>query len=127
MQLLINETSLAEDVKKIFTACYPFLKIELYKRAFNDTKSKKETVAWHLPLLHQAKNISKTSINIEKNKTVAELENDFLMIGLRAEVFRRSGNVWVETSLTTNWTLQQQNAEAEEICREFMDDSLVLR
>jgi len=118
MKLLINESSLAEDVKKIFTACYPFLKIEFYKKPLTNFLYKKEAIK-NMPLMQQANKISKTVINIEKNKTVAELENDFSLIGLKAEIFRRSGNVWVETSLTSNWTLQQQNAEAEELNRHF--------
>ncbi|MEP6684301.1 MAG: hypothetical protein ABJA35_13625 [Parafilimonas sp.] len=118
MKLFIGKDSLAEDVKKVFTACYPFLKIEFYKRPLNNSQYKKEVIPLHLPLI-QAKELCKTEINIEKDKTVAELEHDFSLIGLKAEVFRKSGNVWVETSLTNNWTLQQQNTEAEELSRHF--------
>jgi|SRR5690348_3006080 len=117
MKLFIEKTSFAEDVKKVFTACYPFLKIEFYKKTFTNSQYKKETLPLNLPLVQLMKKPAKTIINIEKNKTVAELENDFLLIGLKAEIFRKSGNVWVETSLTNNWTLQQQNAEAEELSR----------
>lgn len=115
MKIFINENGLAEDVKKIFALCYPFLKIEFYKNHFTNDQYKKEAAPLHLPLIQPTKNNFKTVIDIEKNKTVAELENDFLVIGLRAEIFRRSGNVWIETSLTNNWTLHQQNAEAEEL------------
>lgn len=73
----------------------------------------------NLPLVQLMKKPAKTVISIEKNKTVAELENDFSLIGLKAEIFRKSGNVWIETSLTSNWTLQQQNAAAEELSRHF--------
>ncbi len=119
MKLFIEKDSLAEDVKKIFTACYPFLKIELYNKPLTNFKYKNETISFNLPLMQGVKKQSKAIIDIEKNKTVAELENDFLLIGLKAEIFRKSGNVWVETSLTNNWTLQQQNAEAEELSRQF--------
>jgi len=119
MKLFIEKDSLAEDVKNVFTACYPFLKIELYKNPLIKSLYKKETIPVHLPLIQQIKKQSEAVINIERNKTVAELENDFLSIGLKAEVFRKSGNVWVETSLTNNWTLQQQNAAAEELSKHF--------
>ena len=117
MKLFIEKDSLAEDVKNIFTAYYPFLKIEFYKNPLIKSLYKKETIPVHLPLIQQIKKQSEAVINIERNKTVAELENDFLSIGLKAEVFRKSGNVWVETSLTNNWTLQQQNAAAEELSK----------
>ena len=61
----------------------------------------------------------KAVIDINDDVTVEELENKFASIGLIAEVLRRSGNVWIETSLTNNWTLQQQNMEGEEISRHF--------
>ena len=118
MKLFINEYSLAKDVKKVFTACYPFLKIEFYKKPLANPLYKKEAML-NLPLIQQANKNFKTVINIEKNKTVAKLENDFLLIGLKAEILRRSGNVWVETSLTNSWTLQQQNAEAEDLNRQL--------
>jgi hypothetical protein len=119
MKLFIEKGSLAEDVKKVFTACYPFLKIEFYKNPLANSQYKKETLPLNLPLVQLMKKPAKTVISIEKNKTVAELENDFSLIGLKAEIFRKSGNVWIETSLTSNWTLQQQNAAAEELSRHF--------
>jgi hypothetical protein len=121
MKLFIEKTSLAEDVKKVFTARYPFLKIEFYRNPLTNSQYKKEALPLNLPLIQLMKKPAKTVINIGNNKTVAELENDFSLIGLRAEIFRRSGNVWVETSLTDNWTLQQQNAEAEELSRHFIN------
>jgi hypothetical protein len=121
MQLIIKKNSLAEDVKKVFTSYYPFLKIEFYKRSLTNSLYKKEPLALNLPLIRQIIKQAETVINIEENKTVFELENDFLSIGLYAEIFRKSGNVWVETSLTNNWTLQHQNAEAEELSRHFFN------
>ena len=121
MKLFIENGTLTEDLRKIFTNCYPFLKIELYKKQFANGLStiKKAPLA---PALNLAKFINaakKITIDINKNVTVAELENQFEDIGLMAEVFRKSGNMWIETTLTNNWTLQQQNTEGEEISRHF--------
>jgi len=119
MKLFIEKYSLAEDVKKVFASYYPFLRIEFYKKPLTNSQYKKEPLALNLPLIQQMEKKSNTVIDIEKNKTVSELENDFLSIGLKAEIFRKSGNAWVETSLTNNWTLQHQNAEAEELSTHF--------
>ena len=54
-------------------------------------------------------------IDIHSDITVAELGNSFASFGLRTEVYRKSGNVWVATLLTDSWTLQQQNNAGEEI------------
>src|SRR6059058_2238533 len=121
MKLFIEKESKVEDVKKIFTNSYPFLNIELYKKSFNDRHigTKKEQLALTARLDRFIHASGKIVIDISSNVTVAELENQFADIGLVAEVFRKSGNVWIESFLTDNWTLQQQNAEGEEITRHF--------
>jgi hypothetical protein len=123
MKLFIEKESKVEDVKNMFNKSYPFLKIELYKKPFNDihTGIKKEQLVPGANLNKFIHASGKTIIDISKNVTVSELENQFADIGLIAEVFRKSGNVWIESSLTDNWTLQQQNAEGEEISKHFSD------
>ncbi|MEO8710726.1 MAG: hypothetical protein ABI405_01320 [Parafilimonas sp.] len=121
MKLFIDKDSKVEDVKKIFTNRFPFLKIELYKKPFADgnTAIKKDPLASGASLKKFIHEADKTSIDINADITVAELEDQFAGIGLIAEVFRKSGNVWVETSLTNNWSLLQQNTEGEEISSHF--------
>ena len=47
---------------------------------------------------------------------VAELENDFSgQFGLQVQVFRKSGEVWLQTTKTDNWTLIEQNQAALEM------------
>jgi hypothetical protein len=54
--------------------------------------------------------------------TVAELERLFVEnFGLNAQVFRRSGTLWLQTSATDNWTLAEQNRKgghSEQLARE---------
>jgi hypothetical protein len=97
------------------------LKIEFYK-TLTDGKpnySKKEALPANFVLGKILKSPGNAIIDMDETVTVAALEMQIANIGLTAEVFRKSGNVWVETSLTNNWTLQQQNAEAEELNRHF--------
>lgn len=45
--------------------------------------------------------------------TVSELEQHFADVyGLSVQVFRKSGEVWLETTTTDNWSLEKQNQEA---------------
>jgi hypothetical protein len=120
MELTIQKNILVEDVNKIFTKHYPFLKIELYKiPAPGKHVTKKEMLPSNLPLVLFT-NTTHKKIDINSNVTVAELESQFASIGLIAEVFRKSGNVWIETILTNKWSLHQQNTEGEEISRHFV-------
>ena len=53
---------------------------------------------------------------------VNELEKIFKdRFNLAVQVFRKSGNLWLETTMTDNWTLQQQNNHGGEISTEKTD------
>ena len=119
MKLFIEKESTAEEIKKIFTTCYPYLKIELYQKPpdSNGMITKKELLPINFSMNRFLKKTGKGIINMDNDVTVEELENQFTNIGVNADIFRRSGNVWVKASLTINWTLQQQNMEGEEISR----------
>ena len=117
MKLFLEKESTVEEVKKVFTTYYPYLRLELYKKPAN--KNDISTPKERSPLNKFIHSSGKIVIDINNDVTVAELENQFAAVGLLSEVFRKSGNVWVETSLTSNWTLHQQNAEGEEISRHF--------
>jgi hypothetical protein len=120
MKIYIEKGTSVDAIKKIFTTCYPYLRIELYKNLFNThNAAKKEALPQHFLLDKYIHSSGKAIIDINHDVTVAGLEHQFKDVGLTAKVFRKSGNVWIGTSLTDNWTLQQQNAEAEEISKEF--------
>lgn len=124
MKLYIEKETQVDDIKRVFTACYPFLKLEFYKKQIssNNYPLKKEVISSKAPPISLGKVAGKKMIDIDDERTVAELENEFESLGLIAEVYRKSGNVWVNTSLTNDWTLAQQNLEGEEISRHFRRD-----
>ncbi|WP_114792268.1 hypothetical protein U0035_16330 [Niabella yanshanensis] len=113
MQLYISEGTRPEDVKNFFSSCYPFLKIELYKIGNENNPGRFKKLS---PVTDKFVDLPGEGIvDIHSDITVAELGNSFASLGLRTEVFRKSGNVWVATLLTDSWTLQQQNNAGEEI------------
>ncbi len=63
-------------------------------------------------------------IDIHNEITVAQLITSFAHFGLKTEIFRKFGNLWIETSLTDNWTLQQQNKAGEEITNDVRPPSV---
>jgi hypothetical protein len=55
-------------------------------------------------------------LDINDDTTVTDFENALIdQYGLSAQVFRRSGNLWLETTITDYWTLKQQNDHGREI------------
>lgn len=119
MLLLINGERLIKDVQQDFAKAYPFLKIEFFrKNGIHKDQAIKENKIKHDQKLSLAKgrNIQKGDLLIEDSMSVLDLEKAFMdQFGLLAQVFRRSGNIWLEASITDRWTLKQQNDLGKEI------------
>jgi len=111
-QLYISEGSRPLEVKQMFSQWYPFLKMELYRTdARQEGRQKKAE-----PVTEKFGRLSLEGfVDVDDDITVAELIDRLACFGLRTEIFRKSGTVWVETKLTDNWTLEQQNNAGEEI------------
>jgi hypothetical protein len=102
LELYIDNTHSFQHVQHAFTERYPFLKIDFIRPFIGDSS----------PL--SGKQRVQGSINIGKQRTVGEITKDFeALFGLSMIVSRRSGNVWIGTSLTSDWTLERQNEEGE--------------
>ena len=121
MKLHVDIKSPGKSIQKQFNAYYPFLKIEFFRNPSGEKLSAKIEQAGYEGFLENLFN-SKVSgtIDVEHGRTVAEVENDFKkQFGLYAQIFRRSGNVWIKTTLTDDWTLEKQNKEGEQISSHF--------
>lgn len=54
-------------------------------------------------------------VSIHGNQKVSTLESNFHdTFGLNVQVFRKSANLWLQTTVTDEWTLSQQNETAKE-------------
>jgi hypothetical protein len=123
MRLVINGQKLIKDVRGEFSLAYPFLQLEF----FNNEGARKTRYAAFKKISHEMAlrdaGVQKNNdgfIDIKDSTTVLELESilkdDF---GLSAQVFRKSGNIWLETTMTDDWTLKQQNDHGREITLSF--------
>ncbi len=118
MMLQINKTSSLKSIQKDFNAYYPYLKIEFFKKIPVDQPVYK---AGLYTLQESRKYIEGfydglSMIDIGRKRTVKEVEKDLEHeLGLSAHVFRKSGKVWVETTLTNDWPLEEQNEEGKQI------------
>jgi hypothetical protein len=119
MYLEINGERLISDIQQDFGAVYPFLKIEFFRNGkirrdrypVNKLIPAPQPVktAWHYKQ-------EKGQLTLSDGMTVTDFENALMdQFGLSAQVFRRSGNIWLETTITDYWTLKQQNEHGREI------------
>ena len=55
-------------------------------------------------------------VEVAETMTVKELEKTLRdKFGLTVQVARKSGSIWLETTISDNWTLKQQNDHGSEL------------
>ena len=119
MYLEINGERLISDIQKDFGAVYPFLKIEFFRNG--KIRRDRYPVNKLIPATQPVKTAwhykqEKGQLPLSDGMTVTDFENALMdQFGLSAQVFRRSGNIWLETTITDYWTLKQQNEHGREI------------
>ncbi|MFN0035239.1 MAG: hypothetical protein ACKVUS_09235 [Saprospiraceae bacterium] len=94
-------------------------------RAYKGSNAKFLHVKKDLPLKQLSSKIKDGYLLLEPEMAVWQLERLFEEeYGLHVQVFRKSGRSWLETSVTDNLTLEQQQAKAvasENVHQEFVD------
>lgn len=116
----INDERKISDLQQEFSRCFPFLKIEFFTVAHtkNQLSSLKDMVPKDRSIGSFRTKHNTGTIVLDDTKTVFELEDEFdKRFGMNAQVFRKSGSLWIETSLTDKWTLALQNSEGYEISK----------
>jgi hypothetical protein len=121
--IITNEKSL-EFVQEEFHQRFPFLKLEFYTNQHQSGHGSPigETLDSSLLIKQVRKQDSDGNLNIDPTMKVSELELAlFEEFGLNAQVFRRSGNIWIQTSFTDNWSLEKQNRKGESSEKHFQE------
>jgi hypothetical protein len=113
IQMQNNRT--IEDVQADFNRAYPYLRIDFFKKSNGKALELKEKIN-KAALLSIAGTIQDGDLNIHDSMTVGELESTFRKrFGAVVQVSRKSGTIWLETTMTDRWTLKQQNDHGREL------------
>lgn len=117
MNIVLEDSMNLPAVYEAFNKLFPFLKIEFFE--------KRNTGAILRRFSNEAKRTLKEfkyahangrKLVISPDTTVQELDKMFTeTYALQLQVFRKSGNIWLETTVTDNWTLEEQNEQGEVI------------
>ncbi len=101
------------ELQQEFNSHFPYLRIEFYRQRAGEEKStiEKLSAGQKLSLLNGS--AGKITIQIDKNDKITTLKEQFNKFGIGVVIFRKAGSVWVETTLTEDWTLDRQNSEGE--------------
>lgn len=122
MEIVIRDDRKVSTIQDEFNSVFPYLRIEFY------VKSNKLGSAFTKKFINQdGKTLgecrilrTKGALKITPDMTVVDLENGFKeLYGLGVEVFRQSGKVWLETTVTDGWTLEEQNKQGESLSKKI--------
>jgi len=125
MKISIKDSLTIEEIKDQFSKKFPYLKIEFFTKPHKKfTGSKKENMIPTDVTIGVSRSVHSTGeLTIDEHTKVAHLEKEMLeKFGLFVQVFRRSGKVWIETTVTDDWTLGKQNTEAESFIKDIREN-----
>jgi len=118
MNLRIAPNRLISDLQKDFNNAFPFLKLEFFRNRNQQIPvfTFQQILPYNNRIGEGQAAITDGDIEVNPDMRVKELEKIFQdQFSLAVQVFRRSGNLWLETTMTDNWTLRQQNEHGREI------------
>ena len=100
-----------KKIQQMFSEVYPYLRLE-----FITTGSKKQFTSKKIAL--NDPNCFVDNIKINGERTIREVEEEIReCFHVPVQVLRKTGSVWIETTYTQDWTLEQQNKEGEALSR----------
>ena len=125
----ITEDKKIKDVQAEFQAKFPYLKLEFYQgshQSHQPTPASEQLDAEQT--IKQVRTVhTEGELGIDAHLKVSTLEDLFWeRFGLNVQVFRLSGNLWLQTSSTDQWSLAEQNRKgghSAQAYREMHGDS----
>lgn len=120
MKIAINDHRKIFAIQEEFNTTFPYLKLEFFSKPHKlGGASPKALVKHNSVTLGECRTVHhKGDITIVPDMTVFDLEQNFGDVyGLGVQVFRKSGKSWLETTVTDNWTLAEQNKQGEELSK----------
>lgn len=121
MKIKIDRNKPLSAIQAEFNNIFPYLKLEFFSKTHGvgEASTKQNLVSNNKKLEDFVGfNIDKGELTITSAMTVKDLEQNFKeAYGLSVQVFRKSGKVWLETTVTDGWTLEEQNMQGEELSK----------
>lgn len=110
----INKTTKLSEIQNSFSDKYPGLKIEFYneKHGDHDGSPKSSQINGDRLVSDLNAELKEGTLSIEESRRVSDVESDFEQeFGLYVQIFRRSNDLWLQTSTTDHWDLATQNGK----------------
>lgn len=124
-KLTFSPTATIKEIQQEFGKAFKWLKIEFYSlpHSTSDKKVSKNMYPSSKTLIDIGYRLPSLTIEVDNGMSVKQLEDTIQKkTGLYCQVFRKSGKIWLETSATDNWTLGEQNEEAESLQKQLKQE-----
>ncbi|UKN02962.1 hypothetical protein K6119_05465 [Paracrocinitomix mangrovi] len=115
--LKISDDIQLKELKKAFNDKFPHLKIEFFAEAHEEGEAStyKSMYDENLYLKDIRKSHNEGELSIDGHTKTATFEQNFKdHFGVNVQVWRKSGNMWLQTTTTDDWTLSEQEKKGEE-------------
>lgn len=125
MEITLNKHLTIAQVQEQFSAEFPKLKIEFFKKGHQegDGSLLNDMLDPETRLGDIMTPAVDSHFDYDQTISVGDLEQTFHdMFGLNIQVFRLSGNTWIQTTLTDDWTLEEEEELAEEMSNPAKED-----
>lgn len=114
--MTITDKKTIKDIQTEFNNKFPYLKIEFYAHEHKEKQGSPNTdkLVDTLTIGDARTKMKEGDFSINANQKVSTLEQNFQdTYGLNVQVFRKSGDIWLQTIATDGWTLHKQNEKGE--------------
>jgi len=110
--MLINKNKTINQIKSEFANMFPNLKLEFFvkEHQVKEGSPLDQRIFDNLHLGSLSKIEEQKDFDITPDLKVSSLEQAFeKQFGLHVQVYRKSENLWLQTTSTDEWTLKHQN------------------
>ena len=116
MTLTVNRNKSVAEIQEEFNRYFPYLRLEFFLPGRKITGDEKARGNGDPGSVKPVGSRLEGALEVADTMTISQFEESFLeTFGLRVQVLRRSGSVWLQTSLTSGWSLKRQNEQGREI------------
>ncbi len=112
----ISAQTTVQEVFDQFASQFQFLRLEFYQKAHDSEQGSPATdqISHKTLLGHLNADIGKQTLEIDGSMSVAAFENMMRdQYRLHVQVFRKSAELWLQTTATDHWSLDKQNSKGQ--------------
>ena len=116
-KLIITKNQRLQEIKESFKSKFPHLKIEFYSEQHEIGKaSASRNMYDDNSILGEISTLSNSGeLNVDGHLKTSTFETNFFnQFGVAIQFFRKSGNIWLQTTSTDDWTLATQEEKGQE-------------